>query len=84
MNLKLFGVISLILSVAAGCTTITPIVGPDGTENHLISCPTIEWCYKKANEFCKGPYKIVNTSAETTGGPSGTATATKLLIKCGV
>ena len=39
----------------AGCTTVTPIVGPDGTENQLISCGAVESCYKKAIEICHGP-----------------------------
>lgn len=70
-----------ICSLLLACTTATPIVGPDGTENQLISCPTSEDCYDKAHEVCRGPYKIVNTSSEI-NQPGGTTTI-KLLVKCG-
>lgn len=70
-------------SILVGCATATPIIGPDGTENQLISCPSITQCYEKAREVCGGPYKIVNTSSETTGANGTTNTETKLLVKCG-
>lgn len=70
---------SLFLS---GCTTAQPIIGPDGTENQLISCDTIEDCYGKANEVCRGPYKIVNTSSEVSGSNGATGTRVRLLVKC--
>lgn len=66
-----------------GCTTAETIVGPDGTENELISCPSVEDCYQKANEVCHGPYKIVNTSTDTSGSNGYSGTTTKLLVKCG-
>lgn len=68
-----------------GCvsTTVTPITGPDGTENQLISCPTVKNCYDKAREICGGPYKIVNTSSETSGMNGSTGTTVDLLVKCG-
>lgn len=65
---------SLVLFLA-GCATAKAIIGPDGAENQLISCDDVERCYKKANEVCHGPYKIVNTiTAEDT---------VSLLVKCG-
>ncbi len=69
--------------VISGCVTAQPIIGPDGTENQLISCGAVETCYEKANEICHGPYKIVNTSSETSGINGSTSTTVKLLIKCG-
>lgn len=59
-----------------------PIIGPDGTENQLVSCPSVEMCYEKAREVCGGPYKIVNSSSETSGSHGMTGTDTKLLVKC--
>ena len=69
----------------AGCASVKTekIAGPDGTENQLISCYQIEDCYKKASEICSGPYKIMNTSSETSGYNGITGTTVKLLIKCG-
>jgi hypothetical protein len=66
-----------------GCAIVRPIVGPDGTTNQLISCGAVEYCYKKANEICGGPYQIVNTSSENSGSGGDTSTVIKLLVKCG-
>lgn len=66
-----------------GCVTAKPIIGPDGTENQLISCGAIEGCYEKATEVCNGPYKIINTSSQTSGSNGSTGTIIKLLVKCG-
>ncbi len=65
-----------------GCATATPIVGPDGTANQLISCPSTELCYNKAREVCRGNYKILNTNSETSGSSGYTSTEIKLLVKC--
>lgn len=69
----------------SGCATTDSkkIVGPDGTENQLISCFQIENCYQKASEVCSGKYKIVNTNSETSGVNGVTDTTVKLLVKCG-
>lgn len=77
-------VIGAFLVVLSGCATSDSkkIVGPDGTENQLITCYEIENCYNKASEVCKGPYKIVNTSSETSGMNGVTGTTVKLLVKC--
>lgn len=69
------------LLLFTGCTTATKIVGPDGTENQLISCEQIEDCYQKATEVC-GKYKIVNTSSEVSGYNGISGTTVKLLVKC--
>lgn len=66
-----------------GCATAKAIIGPDGTENQLISCEAIGQCYEKAHEVCGGPYKIVNTSTETSGTNGITGTEINLLVKCG-
>ena len=66
-----------------GCATSTAIIGPDGTENQLVSCTKIETCYSRANEVCHGPYKIVNTSNENIGADGSMGIQTKLLVKCG-
>lgn len=74
--------LSLSLLNLFGCVTARPIIGPDGTQNQLITCPAIEDCYDKAREVCRGNYKIVNTSGETSGINGQTSTETKLLVKC--
>lgn len=85
MLIKSFNFVTIIICFGAfGCATATPIVGPDGTENQLISCVTIEQCYNKANEVCGGPYKIINTNSETSGSNGKTSTNVKLLVKCGL
>ncbi len=65
-----------------GCATATPIIGPDGTENQLISCDSVQLCYEKAREVCGGTYKIVNTNSETSGVNGTLNIQTKLLVKC--
>lgn len=66
-----------------GCVTVKPVVGPDGTENQLITCPAVEQCYAKAHEVCGGPYKIVNTSSDVSGVSGTTTSEINLLVKCG-
>jgi hypothetical protein len=69
--------------VLTSCAVPTKkIIGPDGTENHLISCGYIETCYEKAREVCLGPYKIVNTSTDTAGSDGMTRSTMSLLVKC--
>lgn len=65
-----------------GCSTVSTITGPDGTDHQLLSCRQIEDCYSEATKICGGKYKIVNTSSETSGNDGKTETETKLLIKC--
>jgi hypothetical protein len=72
----------LLVITFLGCATARPIVGPDGTENQLISCPSVDLCYKKAREVCGGSYKIVNTSTETSGSNGNVGTEINLLVKC--
>ncbi len=74
--------LGLLILNAIGCATATPIIGPDGTENQLISCPAVEQCYEKAREVCFGPYKIINSNSETSGSNGYTGTEVKLLVKC--
>lgn len=74
-------IIPILLSLL-GCATATPIIGPDGTQNQLISCSSVEACYEKAREVCGGNYKIVNTNTEVTGGQNYTGSEIKLLVKC--
>lgn len=69
-------------TIIVSCVTVKPIIGPDGTTNQLISCMAIETCYEDAQEICKGPYKIINTSTETSGDKGSTRSVTKLLVKC--
>lgn len=73
-----------VLLFFVGCATSESkkIIGPDGTENQLISCYEIENCYEMASKVCKGKYKIVNTSSETSGYDGVTGTTVKLLVKC--
>ncbi|HRO68039.1 MAG TPA: hypothetical protein PL182_10780 [Pseudobdellovibrionaceae bacterium] len=65
-----------------GCASAKIITGPDGTENQLISCGGVEYCYEKAREVCGGNYKIVNTSSRTSGDGLSTSTQINLLVKC--
>ncbi len=76
--------IGLLLSFVCllGCATAKTIIGPDGTVNQLISCHSIEDCYEKAREVCNGPYKIINTSSQTSGFNGNTSSEIKLLVKC--
>ncbi|HWU42905.1 MAG TPA: hypothetical protein VN132_05680, partial [Bdellovibrio sp.] len=76
---------TLLISILtlAGCATSKSIVGPDGTENQLITCGSLEHCYSKAREVCHGPYKIVNTNSEVSGSNGQTSTQIDLLVKCG-
>ena len=67
----------------SACVTVHPIIGPDGTENQLVSgCGSIEVCYAKAREACHGTYKIVNNNSDTHGGKYGVSTSFDLLVKC--
>jgi hypothetical protein len=68
--------------VVVGCATVKPIIGPDGTQNYLVTCDGIEYCYDKAREVCGGNYQIVNTSSSTNGSDGNTSTETNLLVKC--
>jgi hypothetical protein len=69
-------------ALLCACTTARPILGPDGSENQLISCSAVESCYEEATDVCHGTYKIVNTSSETSGSDGTTSTTVKLLVKC--
>ena len=69
------------LSALAGCVTVKPIAGPDGTEHQLVSCSRVEKCYAKAAEVC-GKYTIVNASTGVHGVYGITGSDVKLLVKC--
>jgi hypothetical protein len=81
--MKLLGMALLLGTSLVACATARPIIGPDGTENQMITCPAVEMCYDKAREVCGGSYKIVNSSADVSGMDGNTGTTTKLLVKCG-
>ena len=77
-NLSIFALLCL-----SGCATAKMIPGPDGTDHQLVSCNSMEACYKKASEVCGGKYKIVNTTTDTSGmANSSTSTTYELLVKC--
>jgi hypothetical protein len=85
MKRSFVGISFLMVFLLNGCATKSSskkIMGPDGTENLLISCYEIEDCYEKATIVCNRKYKIVNTSSETFGSDGDTSTEIKLLIKC--
>ena len=65
-----------------GCVSARTVVGPDGTENQLVSCYSVERCYENAREVCGGNYKIVHTSTDTSSTDGTPSTETKLLVKC--
>jgi hypothetical protein len=72
----------LVIGTLAGCTTVEPISGPDGSTNELIHCPDIKECYNKAAEVCGGQYTIINTSTSVSGAYGSTSSTNDLLIKC--
>ncbi len=62
--------------------TVSPLTGPDGTENELITCQYMGTgdCYQKAREICGGNYKIINSDAfSETKYQEG---AFEILVKC--
>ncbi len=65
-----------------GCASAQKIVGPDGTDNILVTCDSVELCYQKATEVCNGTYKIVNSNSNTSGYNGITGTSINLLVKC--
>jgi hypothetical protein len=82
MFIKAAGLFAVLLAVA-GCQTVKPIIGPDGTTHQLVSCySSIEGCYSKAREACGGNYKIINTSSSVSGDASSTSSSIDLLVKC--
>lgn len=80
---KAFAMVFLLSSLGCVMAQSTPITGPDGAENQLISCSYIKSCYEKASEVCRGPYKIVNTHSATSGSGTDVSTDINLLVKCG-
>lgn len=75
--------IALGISSLVSCASPQPIIGPDGTPHQLVTCGSIQLCYKEAREACQGNYKIINTSNETVGDMHGGVNSwTKLLVKC--
>lgn len=71
-----------ILFLVACATTRDPIIGPDGTKNYLVSCGSVELCYKYARNTCQGNYQIVNTTTRTMGDYGTVRSLTRMLIKC--
>lgn len=71
-----------LLTSLSGCATAKPIIGPDGSENQLITCERIEKCYEKAREACGGNYKLVNTTSNSSNGNTWSGTEFSLLVKC--
>lgn len=67
-----------------GCGTSTrAMMGPDGTQNQLVTCYQIGNCYETAREVCKGNYKIVNSTSEhSTGTDNKVRTEHQILVKC--
>lgn len=86
-RLSMVAALLTLMNLAAGCTALDRsrrVTGPDGSEHLLISCFSVEWCYSEALSACRGTYRLVNTSAETSSLFSGQVeTRTNLLIKCG-
>lgn len=81
LQLKNFILAGTILNLCS-CVTVTPITGPDGSTNQLVSGYSVEACYKKAREICRGDYSIINSSSDTSGAQGTTNTTTNLLVKC--
>lgn len=52
----------------AGCSTATPMRGPQGQQWVFIECDSIglQFCYEKANEVCPQGYKLVKEVNEST------------------
>ncbi len=47
--------------VLAGCTSATPMRGPQGQQWLFVECDSVglQFCYQKAAEVCPGGYKLV-------------------------
>ena len=68
-----------VMFIITGCAaTPKKIIGPDGTENLLIAEISIEDCYEKAREICKGQYKII----DSTPPAYESSIMFRLLVKC--
>lgn len=70
------------LALASCATPRQPIIGPDGTENYIVSCGSVELCYKYARNTCEGNYQIVNTTTRTVGDYGTVRSVIRMLIKC--
>lgn len=62
-----------LLSAAAlltGCTTVTPVSGPDGRQAFSIQCGNDRTrCLKKAGDLCPTGYRVVDNSSTMIGAP---------------
>lgn len=79
----------LLVVMAAGCTSATAVMGPDGTPHYNVHCPrSMTACYGKMAEVCPVGYAIVNQSGginaitPTANGPVGGGSFNDVLIKC--
>jgi len=81
LRLKNVTLAFIILNLCS-CVTVTPITGPDGSTNQLVSGYSVEACYKRAREVCRGDYSIINSSTDTSSAQQNSSTTTNLLVKC--
>lgn len=76
----------ILLSIATACTAaqrVSRLVGPDGSNDLLVSCYSMEVCYSDAREVCGGAYRIISTTPQPATTVTGQIdTKTTLLVKC--
>lgn len=75
----------MLLNVATACTAaqrVVKIVGPDGSDDLLVSCYSMNNCYSDAREACGGPYQIISTTSQVATTLGQVDTKTTLLVKC--
>lgn len=80
----ILAVVALSFALSGCLATSKAIIGPDGQQNHVITCKEMQYCYEKASEVCKkGPYKIVDkTSSLQRNLDDKPETENTLLVKC--
>jgi hypothetical protein len=91
---KFFFTVLLVL-LAVGCVTSSMIAMPDGSVGYEIGCSggflSIADCMNEAAGLCRGPYRIVDSSQQTSyvaqwnqyGGYSVPRTSRSLMVVCG-
>lgn len=92
--MKTFALIGALL--LTGCVTTKPVALPSGQQGIAVNCPgngfSIADCMNKAAEVCGGPYKVIDSSSEVSGGavvPVGNGAAygnfhkRQMIVSCG-
>jgi hypothetical protein len=61
---------ALLFFAAAGCATTEQLRDTGRADEYQISCGYFAWyiCYERADQVCRGGYKVVSESEEHFGG----------------